>query len=116
MRRTEEVTPLEGRRALVTGGASGIGRAIALALADAGAAVNDLVASAALREVARGVRSRGRRTLVAPGDVSQADAVAAIFEAVTGAFGGLDIHVNNAGVMLRGPLLEVSSEDWRRVL
>ena len=86
---------LEGKRALVTGGGSGIGRAIALLFASEGArvAVNDVNAEAAQKTIAD-IGSG----LAVPADVADPDAVRAMFADVTTAFGGLDILVNNAGI------------------
>ena len=86
---------LDGRKALVTGGGSGIGRAIATLFTAEGAtvAVNDINAETAQKTVAE--LGRG---LAVPGDVSDAAAVRSMFEKVSSEFGGLDILVNNAGI------------------
>jgi 3-oxoacyl-[acyl-carrier protein] reductase len=86
---------LEGRRALVTGGGSGIGRAIAILFAAEGArvAVNDVNAEAAQKTIAD-IGSG----LAAPADVSDPAAVGGMFREVAAAFGGLDVLVNNAGI------------------
>jgi meso-butanediol dehydrogenase/(S,S)-butanediol dehydrogenase/diacetyl reductase len=94
-------TTLDGLVALVTGGGRGIGRAIALGLADAGADV--AVAARTTREledVAAAIRERGRRVLAVPTDVMQHEAVLAMVERVVRELGRLDVLVNNAG----GPL------------
>ncbi len=104
---------LEGKRALVTGGASGFGQAIAAAFAAEGAKVMiaDIDAEAAEREAA----ALGVPAVVA--DVGEASGVAAMTEAAFSGLGGLDILVNNAGVTHPpGPLEEVSEEDFDRVL
>jgi 2-deoxy-D-gluconate 3-dehydrogenase len=89
---------LEGKVALVTGGSKGIGRAIALAFADAGA---DVALAArgqeALEKVQREVEERGRRAIAVPTDVADEAQVRALVERTTGELGGLDVLVNNAG-------------------
>lgn len=89
---------LAGQVAVVTGGTRGIGRAIALGLADAGA---DVVATSRTRSdverVAGELESRGSETLVQPTDVSDPDAVAALVDCTTEELGGVDVVVNNAG-------------------
>ena len=84
--------------ACVTGGGRGIGRAIALGLAEAGAHVTVAARGAReLDEVAAAIRALGRRALAVPTDVMQRDAVVAMVERVVGEFGRLDVLVNNAG-------------------
>lgn len=90
---------LEGRVGVVTGAGRGIGRAIALAFADAGADV--AVASRTVSELeslATEVESRGRRALVVPADVAEAEAVERLAAATVERFGTFDVWVNNAGV------------------
>src|ERR1700728_1994576 len=91
---------LSGRVALVTGGSRGIGRAIALALAEAGAdvAVNFLARSVEAEEVGRQVRALGRRAVVIAADVSDGGAVAGMVGSVADALGPIDLLVNNAGI------------------
>jgi 2-deoxy-D-gluconate 3-dehydrogenase len=89
---------LDGKVALVTGGSKGIGRAIALALADAGADVS-LAARGPedLEKAAREVEERGRRALAVPTDVTDADQCRVLVERTTSELGTLDVLVNNAG-------------------
>ena len=108
---------LDGKVAVVTGASQGIGRAIALGLAEEGA---DLVLCARRRPgldaVAAEVEALGRRAAVVPGDVATPDGTAAIATAALDAFGAVDILVNNAGKGAPKPLLELTSEDWQASL
>ncbi|MEM3086709.1 MAG: bifunctional rhamnulose-1-phosphate aldolase/short-chain dehydrogenase [Halobacteria archaeon] len=107
---------LEGRIALVTGAASGIGRAVARKLAGAGAhvAVADLDRKGA-GAVASDINSRWPdRGLAVPMDVTSEESVRAGFRACVGAFGGLDIVVPNAGVALPSPVESTTLESWER--
>lgn len=108
---------LSGKTAIVTGGSRGIGRAIALGLADAGAKVafchpDDTAAAAeVLGEI--DARSEG---LEVPADVSDEAAVGALFDAVQARFGAPEILVNNAGILRCAPLAETPVEEFDRVL
>jgi len=106
---------LEGKVAIVTGGGRGIGRAIALRLADDGAdiAVNDLDASAA-EQVVEEVRRRGRKGVALVADVSDRDAVFDLVERTGEALGRLDIMVANAGIAIVKPFLEHTPQDLER--
>jgi NAD(P)-dependent dehydrogenase (short-subunit alcohol dehydrogenase family) len=109
---------LDGRVALVTGGSRGIGRAVALALADAGA---DVVVAARkaqdLDPVADEIRARGRRALAAPAHLGRRPEIDRLFEAALEAFGRLDILVNNAATNpVFGPLLDIDEDVWDRVM
>src|SRR5262245_38977525 len=105
---------LRGKRALVTGGSRGIGRAIAIRLADAGAdvAINYLRNKKPAEEPAAEVRSRGVRALLVKGNVAHADAPAEMFEAVKDSFQGLDILVSNAASGVIKPALELTPKHW----
>ena len=109
---------IEGKVAFVTGASRGIGRAIALTLAEAGAdvAVNYAGNAAAAEEVAAEIRKMGRRALILQGDVSQTEAAAAMPDAVVAEFGRCDILVNNAGITRDGLLMRMKEEDWDAVL
>jgi clavulanate-9-aldehyde reducatase len=106
--------PLEGRVAAVTGASSGIGEATALALAEAGAAV----ALAARREdrlAALADRIEGP-SLVAEVDVAHEEQAREFVQRANHELGGLHILVNNAGVMLLGPVAGATTEEWRRMI
>ncbi len=110
---------LSGKVAIVTGSARGIGQAIALKLAEAGAdvAVNDIEAAAVpLEGVAGEIRALGRQALAVTADVSSAADVSRMVEAVAGKFGHIDILVNNAGVTRDQLIMRMSDEDWDTVL
>ena len=95
---------LEGRVALVTGGGRGIGRAIALALAEDGAdvAVNYRKDEAAARETVAAIEALGRRARAYPGSVDSYDDDRRMVDAAIADFGFVDILVNNAGIASRG--------------
>jgi NAD(P)-dependent dehydrogenase (short-subunit alcohol dehydrogenase family) len=105
------------RRAIVTGAGAGIGRAIALDLARDGwdLGLCDLDA-AALDETAGLARAAGARVATAPCDVSQQDSVRAAAAGLLDGLGGVELLVNNAGILRTAPFLETSAEDWRAVL
>src|SRR5574341_1877724 len=91
---------LEGRTALVTGGSRGIGRAVALALAEEGAdvAVNYVSSEGAAKEVAEQIRKLGRRAPLAQADVADYPDTFRMAQEMRSEFGHLDILVNNAGI------------------
>jgi 3-oxoacyl-[acyl-carrier protein] reductase len=104
---------LQGKVALVTGSSRGIGRGIALALAEAGC---DLLLTArtraALDEVARSIHGKGRKAAVQALDLRDAAAPKALVEATRREFGRLDILINNAGTTKRGDFFTLTDEDW----
>ncbi|MEA2767667.1 MAG: hypothetical protein QOD93_629, partial [Acetobacteraceae bacterium] len=108
------VTDLAGKAALVTGAQQGIGRAIAISLAQAGAdvAINYLDGEAAAQDVAESVRAAGRKAVVLAGDVSVAGTPGTLVDATVAAFGKIDILVNNAGVFPRVSFLDMTEKDW----
>jgi 3-oxoacyl-[acyl-carrier protein] reductase len=109
---------LAGKRALVTGGASGIGRAIALAFAAEGAdvAVNDVAPEAQIEAVVAEIEARGGRALAIRADVADEAAVLTMFERALARLGALDVLVNNAGILIEKPLLETTAADFDRLL
>jgi 2-deoxy-D-gluconate 3-dehydrogenase len=106
---------LAGKVALVTGANTGIGQAIAVALADAGADVAAAGRSPADDTVAR-VRDAGRQSENFAADLSSTAAVQPLVDAVLARFGRIDILVNNAGIIRRADLLDFSEQDWDAVL
>jgi len=109
---------LAGKVALVTGASRGIGRAIALTLAQNGAdvAINFAGNTAAAQEVADAITAMGRKALLVQGSVADSDGVQAIVKKVVAELGRLDILVNNAGITRDGLLMRMKGEDWDAVL
>ena len=110
---------LRGRVALVTGGKRGIGKAIALVLAEAGAdvAIADyIVDDGELKAVAEEIRDLGRRCLAVQADVSQKSEVEELVKKVLSEFGAIDILVNNAGVSGLEVQSELAEEHWHKVI
>jgi len=108
---------LQGRTAVVIGGTVGIGRAIAIGLAKAGA---DVVPSsrrlAEVEQTAAEIEAMGRRTLALCADVSQRASMQTLHDKVVQAFGRIDILVNSAGITQRTPTLVCTEEDWERIM
>lgn len=110
---------LSNKKALVTGANSGIGAAIAMAFASAGAdvAVSYVVNPDAAEEMVREIRSKGRKSVAVQADVTAPDQVKTMFGEVDKAFGGLDILVNSAGIDGARQLgWEADIDSWRKVL
>jgi NAD(P)-dependent dehydrogenase (short-subunit alcohol dehydrogenase family) len=108
---------LEGRRAVITGGDSGIGRAVAIAFAREGADVliSYLDEHEDAEETATQIRAAGRKAVLLAGDISEENHCARIIEEAIDNFGGIDIIVNNAAFqMSRKSLQEVSTQEWDR--
>jgi NAD(P)-dependent dehydrogenase (short-subunit alcohol dehydrogenase family) len=108
---------LTGKTAVVVGGTSGIGRVLALGLADAGA---DVVATARRQhlvdEVAVEIERRGRRTMRMATDVADESALAELRDAVIGEFGQVDVVLSCAGITRRAPTLEMETSEWQRIV
>jgi NAD(P)-dependent dehydrogenase (short-subunit alcohol dehydrogenase family) len=114
--RVQDLFDLRGRTALVTGGGRGIGRHIAVGLAEAGADV--AIASRRLEnceETARALEKLGRRALALRADLADEGEIAALAERTLEEFGRLHILVNNAGITWGAPTLEYPIEGWDRV-
>lgn len=125
MKLHEQTTPnvldlfrLDGRRALVTGGAKGLGRVISQALAEAGAEV--AVASRTLSDCQQAAdeiaAATNRRTVALQADVTQASDIASLQAELEKNFGPIDILINNAGVNIRGQIQDLSADDWTTVM
>jgi NAD(P)-dependent dehydrogenase (short-subunit alcohol dehydrogenase family) len=113
----QDLFDLSGRVAVVLGGTTGLGYAIALGLAGAGA---DVVSSSRRSEqvdhAAKEIAALGRRTLSLTSDVNDRASLQALHDAVLKEFGKIDILVNAAGITHMAPILEMEEADWSRVL
>lgn len=109
---------LVGKVALVTGGSRGIGRAIALKLAENGAdvAINYAGNTAAAEEVKTAIEQMGRKALLVQGSVADTDGVQTIVNTVVKELGRLDILINNAGITRDGLLMRMKETDWDDVM
>jgi 3-oxoacyl-[acyl-carrier protein] reductase len=109
---------LKGRIALVTGGSRGIGAAIALALAETGAAVavNYRERAADAEAVVAGIKNRGGRAIATAADVSQSAAVAKMVEHIASALGPIDILVNNAGIAIVRSIDDLTESDFNATI
>src|SRR5262245_877735 len=109
--------PLSGRIALITGASRGIGRAMAISLSSAGAAVALVARDAAkLEGVRREIEAAGGRAGVFPADVTQEDDVARLARDAAAQLGPVQILINNAGINIRKPVVEFTLAEWRQVM
>ena len=106
---------LSGRVAVVTGANTGIGQAIAIALAQAGADVA-LVGRTPAEDTAAAIRDLGRRALIVSADLSSIEPVQRIVDETVAGLGGLDILVNNAGIIRRADAVDFTEADWDAVV
>ena len=109
---------LKGQKALVTGGNSGIGKAVAIALGEAGAevVVNYRRGEDQAREVVAEIEKCGSRAFAHQADVSQEDQVSAMFEKMKAELGTVDILINNAGLQKDAPIDEMTLDQWNLVI
>ena len=112
-----QLLSLEGKTAVVSGGTSGIGRALSLGLADAGA---DVIATARrqaeMEETANLVEARGRQTIRVTSDVCDRASLEKLLATALGRFGKVDILINCAGRIKRSPTLTFPEEEWTSIL
>jgi NAD(P)-dependent dehydrogenase (short-subunit alcohol dehydrogenase family) len=112
-----QIFSLEGKTAVVTGGTSGIGRAMSLGLADAGA---DVIATGRraqqVEDAASEIEARGRKTLRVCSDVSNRGSLEKLLAAALDRFGKVDILINCAGIIKRTPTLDLAEEEWANIL
>jgi len=111
-----EAFQLDGKNALVTGSHRGLGAAIAVALAKAGANVGCHGRDAKPGAAFDGIRAIGRKTFYFPADLADARTYASLIERTVEEFGSIDILVNNAGMIRRAPATEYSAEDWNELI
>jgi NAD(P)-dependent dehydrogenase (short-subunit alcohol dehydrogenase family) len=108
---------LQGKTAVVIGGTTGIGHALSLGLADAGA---DVIASARraeqVEQTAAAIEAKGRKTLRQTSDVASRASLEALRDAVLATFGKVDILVNCAGITKRAPTLDFPEDEWDRII
>ena len=109
---------LTGQKAIVTGGSSGIGKAVAIALGEAGAdvVINYHSDEEEANEVAQTITSAGSQALVVGADVSQEDQVQRMFQQTLDKFGTVDILVANAGLQQDAPIDEMTLKQWEKVI
>jgi NAD(P)-dependent dehydrogenase (short-subunit alcohol dehydrogenase family) len=118
LRYEEGVLRLKGKVALVTGASRGIGRGIAEVFADEGAdvAVNYVACASGAEEVVQYVRGKGRRAIAVQADVAKRAEVEPMIERVWEELGPIDVLVNNAGIETIVPFLELTDDQWTRLV
>lgn len=111
-----ELFKLDGKVAAITGATRGIGRSIALSLAEAGADIALLQRSPEQSDVKEEIEALGRKCLIVPCDLENVEQVKAAIPHVVSHFGKIDILVNNAGIQRRSPSVDFSEQDWDDVI
>ncbi|RUL78841.1 SDR family oxidoreductase [Dyella choica] len=115
---TQAAKPLAGKVAVITGSARNMGRAFAVALARLGADItvhhHSPKAKDDAEETARLVREQGARSIIVEGDLAKLGVVQTLFGATSEAFGRVDIVINNAGVVIKKPFVDITEEDFDR--
>ncbi len=107
---------LEGKTAIVTGSATGLGRAVATGLAEAGADIAGVYHTHDPEKVKNAVQKTGRMFTCIQADLTRFDAIPMIVNQALDVYGHIDILVNNAGIIRRSPVLEFSEKDWDEVI
>ena len=107
---------LDGKNALVTGSSRGLGAAIALALAQAGANVGLHGKSPGAEAACSGIRELGRKTFYLAGDLADPPICQALIDKTVEEFGSIDILVNNAGMIQRAPAAQYALSDWNALI
>jgi len=114
---SSSIFDLQGKTAVVIGGTTGIGHALSLGLADAGA---DVVASSRrpeqVEQTAAQIEAKGRKTLRHTSDVHDRTTLESLRDAVLGAFGKVDILINCAGITKRAPTIDFPEADWNQII
>ena len=110
-------TPLKGKNAIITGAGRGIGRAIAMALANEGVNVGLLARSEEhLQQVVKETEAQGVKAVFATADVSSNDEVTKAIDSLTSELGTVDILINNAGIAKFGKFMDLDVEEWEKII
>jgi NAD(P)-dependent dehydrogenase (short-subunit alcohol dehydrogenase family) len=113
----KKIYDLEGKTVLITGAGGGIGRTLAIGLADFGCDIAAVDKDETHRdELIQAIQDRGRKCLFLPGDVARGESIRKIVEEAEGQFHKIDILINNAGMNVRKPALEYTDREWDQIL